>query len=361
MATPPRPSVVAMAAYPTSEASIPGFENPIQLGSNELGFPASPKAEAAMRDTADQGPKYSDSDHIALREALARHHGLNFDRVICGAGSMEIMSLIGQSYLEPGRGLVMSQYSYRLMKTLAEIAGADVVLAPERDLTCDVDALLAAVTPATTMVFCVNPNNPTGTVLPFSEIRRLRENLRDDVMLLLDAAYGEFVDLPDYQTGETLVDEGTNTVVLRTFSKVHGLAGLRVGWAYAPDDVVATLLKMRLPGSIGAQSLAGATASVNDPDHVARSRNAVVELRERFIAQLRQFGLEPVPSNASFVLVRIPDQIGMDSETLYQAVKARGILLRRVGNFGLDGYIRISIGAPHEMAALTDVLADILG
>jgi histidinol-phosphate aminotransferase len=361
MATSPRPAIAALAAYPTSEASIPGFDNPIHLGNNELGFPASPLAEAAMREAADRGPKYADSDHVALRSALARRHHLDVERIVCGAGSMEIMAQLAQCYLEPGRAIVMSQYSYRLMKTLAEINGAEVIFAPETDLTCNVDAMLAAVTPETAMMFCVNPNNPTGTMLPFSEIRRLRAGLPDRVLLVLDAAYGEFVEDPGYETGEVLVDEGTNTVVLRTFSKVHGLAGLRVGWAYAPGDVVATLLKMRLPGSIGAQSLAGATASVNDPDHVANARRAVIELRERFSAQLRQFGLEPVPSQGSFVLARIPEHLGIDAEALYQAVKARGIILRRVGNFGLPDYLRISIGAPDEIAALGEALSDILG
>ncbi len=361
MATAPRPVISALTAYPISEASIPGFEKPIHLGNNELGFPASPLAEAAICEAVDRAPKYADSDHIALRTALAGRHGLDVERIVCGAGSMEIMGQLAQSYLEPGRAIMMSQYCYRLMKTLGEINGAEVIFAPETDLTCDVDAMLAAVTPETVMMFCVNPNNPTGTVLPFSEVRRLRDGLRDDIMLLLDSAYGEFVEDAAYETGESLVDAGTNTVVLRTFSKVHGLAGLRVGWAYAPDDVVATLLKVRLPGSIGAQSLAGATASVNDPDHVATSRRAVIDLRERFAAQLRQFGLESVPSHTSFLLVRIPDHLGITSEKLYQDVKARGIILRRVENFGLDGYLRISIGTPQEMAALTEALSDILG
>ncbi|MBT7612021.1 MAG: aminotransferase class I/II-fold pyridoxal phosphate-dependent enzyme [Rhodospirillaceae bacterium] len=361
MTTAPRAAVAALAPYLTAETTIPGFENPIQLGSNELGFPPSPKAVAAIEATAGEGPTYAESDHVALRAALAGRHGLDADHILCGSGSMEIIVQLAQCYLESGRTLLMSQYGYRFPMTQAEVTGADVVLAPERDLTMDVDAMLAAVTPETVMVFAVNPNNPTGTVLPFSEIRRLRVGLPDDVMLVLDSAYGEFVTDPGYETGEALVDEGTNTVVLRTFSKVYGLAALRVGWAYAPDDVVATIAKMRPLGSIPTQALAGATAAVDDPDHTTWARDNVIGLRERFFAPLRQFGLDPVPSQTSFILVHVPDHLGIGSEALYQEVKARGILLRRVTNFGLNNHIRISIGSPDGMAALTEALTDILG
>tara|TARA_B100000676_G_scaffold312603_1_gene387675 strand:+ start:1717 stop:2769 length:1053 start_codon:yes stop_codon:yes gene_type:complete len=350
-----------MAPYATSETSIPGFDMPIQLGSNELGFPPSPKAVEAIRAAAEEGSAYSDGDHVVLRQALARRHGLNPDNILCGSGSMEIIAQLSQCYLEPERALLMSQYGYRFAMTQAEASGADVVLAPETDLTMDVDAMLTAVTPETVMAFAVNPNNPTGTVLPFSEIRRLRGGLPDDVMLVLDSAYGEFVTEPGYETGEALVDEGTNTVVLRTFSKVYGLAGLRVGWAYAPHDVGGTVAKMRPIGSISTQALAAVEAAVDDHDHMLWARDEVIALRERFTAQLRQFGFEPVESQTSFVLVHVPDHLGFTVPELYDAVKARGILLRCVANFGLDRHIRISIGSPDEMAALNAALSDILG
>jgi len=359
--TSPRPAIAALESYVGAETTIPGFDTPIQLGSNELGFAPSPEVAAAIRATAQEGQAYSDVDQVDLRDALARCHGLDPARILCGSGSMEIMAQLAQCYLEPGRAMVMSQYGYRFPKTLVEINGADVILAPERDLTMDVDAMLAAVTPETAIVFAVNPNNPTGTLVPFSEIRRLAENLPSNVMLWLDGAYGEFVDRDDFDTGECLIDEGFNVVTLRTFSKVYGLAGLRVGWAYAPEDIVATVKRMRTLGSIPTQCLAGATAAVADQDHVAAVRRKTLDLRNRFTDQLRQFGLKPVPSEASFVLVEIPESLSMDGEAFYQAVKARGILLRRVANFDLPNHLRISIGAPDEMTTLSDVLADILG
>jgi len=358
--TPPRPAIAALAPYATAETVIEGFAKPIQLGSNELGFSPSPRAVEAIRATAGEGRTYSDENHVALRTALAARHGLDAEKILCGSGSMEIMAQLAQCYLEPGRAMVMGEYGYRFPMTLAQINGADVILAPERDLTIDIDAVLAAVTPQTAVVFVVNPNNPTGTLVPFSDIRRLAENLPSGVMLWLDSAYGEFVDAADYDTGECLIDEGFNVVTLRTFSKVYGLAGLRVGWAYAPVDVVATVAKMRTLGSIPTQSLAAATAAVDDIDHIADVRRRTIELRERVTGQLRQFGLRPLASQASFVLVEIPEALGMDGEALYQAVKSRGILLRRVANFGLPRHLRISIGSPGDMAALHDALADIL-
>ena len=274
---------------------------------------------------------------------------------------MEIMAQLAQCYLEPGRAMAMSRYGYRFPMTLAGVNGASVILARERDLTMDVDAMLEAVTPETSVVFAVNPNNPTGTAVSFREIRRLAEGLPSGVMLWLDGAYGEFVERRGYDTGECLVDEGLNVVTLRTFSKIYGLAGLRVGWAYAPADVVETVTKMRTPGGIPTQSLAGAVAALDDEDHIAHVRRRTLELRDGFTARLRRLGLEPVGSQASFVLVRVPERTGMDAEALYRAVRARGILLRRVANFGLPDHLRVSIGAPDEMAALTDALADILG
>ena len=357
----PRASLGALSPYSGAETTIPGFARPVQLGNNESGFAPSPRAVEAARRAADACRAYSDPEHMRLRAALAERHDLDPARIVCGAGSMEIMALLARSYLEPGRDLVMSRYGYRFPMTLARAEGAGVVLADERDRTLDVDALLAAVTPATAMVYVANPNNPTGTAVPLAEIRRLAAALPDSVLVLLDAAYGEFVDDAGYATGESLVDDGLNVVVLRTFSKIHGLAGMRIGWAYAPGDVVATLGKVRTPGSVATQSLAAAAAAVDDVGHVAAVRRDTIALRTGFAERLRRLGLDPVASQASFILAGLPDGVGMDAENLYQAVKARGILLRRVANFGLANHLRISIGAPGDMAALGDALEDILG
>ena len=361
MPTPPRPAVAALEPYAAAETSIPGFDRPIRLGSNECGFAPSPRAVEAVAAAAGEARVYADADHAVLRAALARRHGLDAGKILCGAGSMDIMAQLAQCYLGPGRSLTMSRYGYRFPMTLARIAGADTILAEERGLVMDVDAMLAAVAPETAAVFAANPNNPTGTAVSFREIRRLAEGLPSGVMLWLDGAYGEFAERADYDTGERLVDEGLNVVTLRTFSKVYGLAGLRVGWAYAPADVVETVTRTRTPGGVPTPSLAGAVAALEDRDHVARVRTRTLETRERFAADARRLGLEPVDSEASFVLARVPERFGMDGEALYRAVRARGILLRRVANFGLPDCVRIGVGAPREMAALTEALADVLG
>ncbi len=361
MSAVPRRCVAQLAPYVVPELTIPGFGNPIRLCSNESGFgPSSMAVDAVLREAA-RSQQYSDDSHIALRQALARVHDLDFDRIVCGAGSAEILSLISQSYLEPGRSLVMSAHGYRFPETLARAAGADVIFAPETSLTVSVDAMIDHVRDDTAIMFLVNPNNPTGTMLKIGEIERLLSRLPDHVLLLLDSAYGEFVDSDGYETGERFVDEGFDVVVLRTFSKIHGLAGMRIGWAYAPEHVADTIRKVNTLGSVSTQSQAAATAALDDVDHCAAVRRQTIALRKRLEKELKSYGLEPVESEASFVLVRVPPSTGYSAEDLYQAVKSHGILLRRTANFGLPDYLRVSIGSVEEMNMLSKALSDILG
>ena len=337
----------------TGEASV------IQLGWNESGFPPSARAVAAAHLAASRGRSYGDQDHGVLRAALARRHGLDPGRIVCGAGSMEIMAQLVHCFLEPGRALVMGRYGYRFPMTLATAAGAEVVLVDERSFTHDVDEFLGAVTGHTAVVYVANPNNPTGTALSFPHVRRLADQLPDDVLLMLDCAYAEYA-AGDYASGETLVDEGYNVAVLRTFSKIHGLAGMRIGWAYAPEDVVEAVRKIRAQGSIATPSLAAATASLDDAGHARDVRERTVALRRRFAARLAELGFEPEPSEANFLLAGLPDSLPMDAEDLYREVRSRGILLRRLANFGLQRHLRITIGSPEDMRALDGVLTEIL-
>ena len=351
-----RRAVRMMAPYASGETT----GDMVQLGFNESGFPPSPRALEAAHLAAARARTYCDFDYGALRRALAHHYGLDCDRIVCGAGSMDIMGHLVHCCLEHGRALVTGHYGYSFPRTLAEAAGAEIILVDEDSFTHDVDEFLGAVTAHTAMVYIANPNNPTGTALPISDIRRLANGLPGHVLLMLDSAYADYATDEDYASGESLVDEGYNVVVLHTFSKIHGLAGMRVGWAYASRDVVDAIGKVRAPGIVSVQSLAAAIASLADTDHVLDVRNRTIDLRERFFVRLIELGLDPQPGNANFLLVGLPDGLGMDAEELYQRIRARGILLRRLANFGLERHLRITIGSPDDMEALDHALTDLL-
>lgn len=276
-----RRAVRMMAPYASGETT----GEMVQPGFNESGFPPSPRAlEAAHLATA-RARTYCDHDYGALRRALACHYGLDGDRIVCGAGSIDIMGHLVHCCLGQARALVTGRYGYSFPRTLTEAAGAGIILVDEDSFAHDVDEFLGAVTPHTAMVYIANPNNPTGTAVPISDIRRLADGLPEHVLLMLDSAYA------DYASGESLVDEGYNVVVLRTFSKIHGLAGMRVGWAYASRDLVDAVGKVRAQSIVSVQSLAAAIAALTDTDHVLGVRNRTIDLRERFSARLIELGL----------------------------------------------------------------------
>ncbi len=350
-----RRAVREMAPYVSGENA----GDMIQLGFNESAFPPSPRAIDAAHRGLDGIRTYSDDNATALRRALADHHGLDEDLVICGAGSMDIMRDLAACCLEPGCDLVTGRLSYAFPATLARAAGAKVVFAEDASFTHDVDAFIDAVSDTTAIVYMANPNNPTGTSLAADAVRRLADALPDHVLLMIDAAYA------DYASGERarperLVEEGYNAAVLHTFSKVHALAGMRTGWAYAARELVDAVAKVRLPSLLPAPAMAAAMASLAD---TAWTRHVVGEtraLKERCGTHLRQLGFDVGHSDGNFLLAGLPQAWPMDAERLYQLLKARGILLRRLASFGLDRHIRITIGPPDAMAALDRALTDLL-
>ncbi|MES1150476.1 MAG: histidinol-phosphate transaminase, partial [Dongia sp.] len=248
----PRPHVLALAPFMLADRTVAPGLKPIHLAQNES--PAGPgaAAKAALRAAAENLNRYPEADAATLRQAIAAAEGLDADRIICGSGSMELLALLAQAYLGPEDEIVISQYGYVFFRTLAELVGARFVLAPERAFKTDIDAMLARVTPRTRMVLVANPNNPTGSLLPRAEIERLRAALRGDIILVIDAAYAEYVTEPGFEPGVALVDAGANTVMTRTFSKIHGLAGLRVGWGYFPAPVAGFVNRMRNPNNVTA-------------------------------------------------------------------------------------------------------------
>jgi histidinol-phosphate aminotransferase len=265
---------------------------------------------------------------------------------------MELLALLAQAYLGAGDEIVISQYGYVFFRTLAELVGARFVLAPERDYRTDIDAMLARVTPRTRMVLVANPNNPTGSLLPRSEIERLRAGLRSDIILVIDAAYAEYVTEPGFDPGASLVDAGVNTVMMRTFSKIHGLAGLRVGWGYFPAPIADIVNRMRNPNNVTAIGIAVASAAIADRAHIAATREATARLRAEFIETLRGLGLTPCDSHANFVL--LPFDSAEQASSARTFLKDRGILIRPMTAYGLDQCLRISLGTPEEMRAVTE-------
>ncbi|HRN84048.1 MAG TPA: histidinol-phosphate transaminase, partial [Hyphomicrobium sp.] len=242
MAAPkPRPGVLDIEAYVPGESYVPGGLKPIKLSSNETPLGPSPRAVEAFRTAATSLERYPDGQAAELRQAIARRFGLDANRIVCGAGSDELISLITHAYLGPGDEGLFTEHGFLLYRIVVLAAGATPVVVPETDLRADVDAILAHVTPRTRMVFLANPNNPTGTYLPIDEVRRLRTGLPSDTLLVLDAAYAEYVRRNDYEAGLELVATTENTVMTRTFSKIFGLAGLRIGWAYCPEAVADAL------------------------------------------------------------------------------------------------------------------------
>lgn len=352
----PRPGVMEVAPYIGGSHDVAGVDRVIVLSANENPLGPGDHARDAYRAAADTLHRYPEGGAEDLRRAIAKQFGLDPERIVCGAGSDELISLLIRAYAGPGDEVLQSQYGFLMYAISAKVAGAVPVMAPETHFTANVDALLDHVTERTRLVFLANPNNPTGTYLPASELRRLREGLPADVILAIDAAYAEYVDHADYGTGADLVTEYDNVVMLRTFSKIFGLAALRLGWAYGPAAIIDVLNRVRGPFNTTAPAQAAGIAAVGDEEHMRASR----EHNSRWIAWLTQqiggLGLEVPPSAGNFILVRFADKARADAA--YRHLWSRGIIARLMGGYGLPESIRVTVGLEDENRALVEVLAE---
>lgn len=352
----PKRGVMEIEAYVPGESSVPGGIEPIKLSSNENPLGPSPAAVAAFKAAADSLERYPDGSAVELRKAIARAHGLNPDRIVCGAGSDELLNLLAHAYLEPGDEAIFTEHGFLVYRIVTLGCGATPVVAPEKDLHTDVDAILARVTPKTKMVFVANPNNPTGTYIPFDEVRRLRQGLPENVLLVLDAAYSEYVRRNDYEAGIELVATTGNTVMTRTFSKIHGLAALRLGWAYCPESVADVLNRIRGPFNVSAPAIAAGVAALEDGRHVETS----VAHNERWLpwlaAELEKLGLVVTPSVANFILVHFPNESGRDADAANTFLQSRGVIVRKMGAYSLPGALRITIGTEAENRAVVEAV-----
>jgi histidinol-phosphate aminotransferase len=357
----PRPGVLDIAPYVPGRSTAPAGVETHKLSSNETPFGPSPAAIAAYRDAAARLALYPDGGATALRAAIASAYGLNPERIVCGAGSDEILNLIAHAYIGPGNEAIYSEHGFLVYPIAIKAAGGTARVAKERALTADVDAILALVSPRTRVVFIANPNNPTGTYLPFDEIRRLHAGLPPATLLVLDAAYAEYVRRNDYESGIELAATADNVVMTRTFSKIHGLAGLRIGWCYGPANVVDALNRIRGPFNVSAAAIAAGAAALGDRAHVETSAAHNDHWLPRLSRELAALGLTVTPSVANFVLIHFPDLPGRRAADADAFLMQRGVILRRMEAYGLPGALRMTIGsaAANEatLAALRDFLA----
>ena len=354
-----RPGVAGLAPYAQGMSAIAGVAEPIKLSSNESPLGPSPRAIEAYHAAAAQLFRYPDGTQAALRTALAEVHGLERDRLVCGNGSDELIQLLIRAYLVPGDRVVLSQHSFIMARVHAIAQGAAVVTAPEPDFLINVDELLAHVTARTRIVVIASPSNPCGTYLPRAELRRLHAALPDDVLLLIDAAYGDYVTAPDYDCGLEIARTAGNVFVTRTFSKLYGLAALRIGWAYGPERVIANINRIRTPFNTNSPALAAATAAVRDRDHTARVREHNRDWLGRVSHGLRELGLTVVPSVANFVLVRF-GAAPLDAASAHAWLLGRGIIPRPLGDDGPENCLRITIGLAHENEAVLAALREFM-
>lgn len=350
----PRPGIMAVEPYVGGESKVAGQNRVIKLSSNEGAFGTPPAAEAAIREIAADGFRYPDGGSTELRQAIGKRFGLDPARIVVGAGSDELIGMLINSYGGPGTELLVSQYAFSMYAIYGQVAGCTIVTAPERNLTIDVDAMLARVSAATRLVFIANPNNPTGTLLPQSEIERLRRGLPANVLLALDSAYSEYVEDPDYNAGETMVDAGDNTVMLRTFSKIFGLGGARVGWCYGPAAVIDVLNRVRSPFNVNLIAQKAAVGALAEPGWVEKGRAHNTKARAALTARLQSVGIEVGESHCNFVL---PDfgSVARANAAL-AALKARGVIVRPMGSYGLGQCVRITVGTDEECALVEEVL-----
>jgi histidinol-phosphate aminotransferase len=356
----PKPGILEIEPYVAGR--VPSLEEQpaFKLSSNESALGASPRAIAAYEAVRNDLASYPDGGAVRLRAAIAELHGLNAERIVCGSGSEELLSLIARAYVRPGDEVLFTEHAFIVYRIAALSSSAVPVAVPEVNLRADIDAIQAKVTPHTRLVYIANPNNPTGSCLSTQDVKRLHAGLPDNVLLVIDAAYAEYVQRNDYDPGIELASRFDNVVMTRTFSKLYGLAGLRVGWAYCPPSVADTLNRVRGPFNVTAAAQAAATAALSDTDHVARSVVHNAEWKSWLVQKIRAVGLEADEGEGNFLLVRFPGEVPHDAKSADAFLIGRGFILRQVANYGLPHCLRLTIGTEEANRGLAGALADFM-
>jgi len=356
----PRAGIMDIEAYVPGKSGAHGAAKIHKLSSNENPLGSSPKVIESVREVASRLEFYPDGSATRLREAIGEAHGLNPANIVCSNGSDEVLGLLAQTYLSPGDEAIFTEHGFLVYKIYIQAAGAVPVSVKETDERANVDAILAAVTPKTKIVFLANPNNPTGTYLPFEEIRRLHAGLPKHVLLVLDAAYAEYVRRNDYEAGVELVGNSQNVVMTRTFSKIHGLGGMRIGWMYGPGHIVDAINRMRGPFNVSAAAIEAGVAALRDRAHVDRT----IAHNEQWLTWLTQeltgLGLRVTPSVGNFILIHFPADAKHSAEKADAWLAERGFILRRVAAYGFPNALRMTVGTEEANRGVVTALAAFL-
>ncbi len=355
----PNAGILDIAPYTPGKTPVPEPGRKVfKLSANETPFGPSPKAMAAYQEAAAHLEDYPEGTSRVLREAIGRAFGLDPNRIICGAGSDEILNLLANAYLSQGDEAISTTHGFLVYPIATKANGAVSVVAPETNFTADVDAILKLVSPRTKLVWLANPNNPTGTYLPFDEVRRLRAGLPEHVLLVLDAAYSDYVSRNDYELGIELVATTENTVMTHTFSKIHGLAALRVGWMFGPAHIVDAVNRIRGPFNVSTPAMLAAVAAIEDTAHVRMSKEHTEKWRTWLTEEVTKLGLKVTPSVANFVLIHFPADKGKTAVDADAFLTKRGLVLRALGNYGLPHALRMTIGTEEANRLVAEGLRD---
>ncbi len=358
----PKPWIEAIHAYVPGKATTSDGRPLVKLSANENPLGTSPAALAALEAARGEAASYPDPDSKALREKIAEVHGLDPDRIVCGTGSDELLNLAAQGYAGQGDEVLFGRYSFSVYDIAARRCGATPIEAPDRDFTTDVDALLAAVTERTRVVFLANPNNPTGTWIPTDEVKRLHAGLPSDVLLVIDEAYAEYLPTKEQGTGFALATAHENVLVTRTFSKIYGLAAERIGWSTGAPELMATLNRIRGPFNVTTSGQQAGLAALGDQEFVEASRDHNAAERTRLaeaIAALGNHGLRAIPSAANFLLVLFEGEV--TAETARDALAEAGYAVRHLPGQGLPQALRITIGKTQDMDRVIATLRQLCG
>jgi histidinol-phosphate aminotransferase len=357
----PRPGVLSIEAYVPGKSTAPGAARVFKLSANETPLGPSPRAIEAFRSAAEHLHDYPEGSARKLREAIGRSFGLDPARIVCGAGSDDLLNLLTQAYVGAGDEAIYTRHGFRIYPIFTLAAGGKPVMAEERNLTADADLILGKVTDRTRIVFLANPNNPTGTYMPFDEVKRLHRALPKRVLLVIDAAYAEYVRRNDYESGIELVATNDNVVMTRTFSKIHGLAAVRLGWMYAPAQVVDAVNRIRGPFNVNTPAMLAGVASMEDTAHLETSRAHNARWLPWLTEEIGKLGLAVTPSVANFVLIHFPKTKGRTSMDADAFLTSRGLILREVSSYDLPDALRLTVGTEEANRLVVAALADFMG
>ncbi|MDB5539890.1 MAG: histidinol-phosphate transaminase [Devosia sp.] len=349
----PQPGISRIAPYVPGRSDTPAGVKLVKLSANESPLGASPRAIEAFRSVAGRLEVYPEGSSRQLREALGEVHGLDPNRLVCGFGSDDLLHLLAQVYLGEGDKAVMSQYGFNVYPIITRGASAEIIMVPEQDFRADVDALLAAVTARTRVLFLANPNNPTGTYLSAGEVERLHAGLRPDILFVLDNAYAEYVTAEDYSVGTELVDSAENVVMVRTFSKM-GIAAERVGWMYGPTHIVDAVNRIRGPFNVSLSGQAAAAAAARDVEFTAKLRAHNAKWRNWLTQSLSSNAIHVPPSQGNFILALFENV--ETSKAAFTALRDKGLIVREMHGYGIPQGLRISIGLEEHMRAVVEIL-----